>query len=189
VRLEVPLTRSHWETAELAPRVSLARGWEKQLDTRYDGVLLSGALTAASYQRWLRQQAVSYVALPDAKLDPSSAREGKLIGAGLPYLHEVFSSRDWRIYAVSSPTPIASGPGTLVSLGHDSFALDARSRGSFLVRVHYTRYWALAQGAGCVAPAAGGWTRVLAREPGRMLVQARFSLSRALGETGSCGAG
>src|SRR5205814_1824529 len=28
VRLEVPLTRTHWETAELAPRVSLARGWE-----------------------------------------------------------------------------------------------------------------------------------------------------------------
>jgi hypothetical protein len=189
VRLEVPLTRSHWETAELAPRVSLARGWEKQLDTRYDGVLLSGALTAASYERWLRQQAVSYVALPDAKLDPSSAREGKLIVAGLPYLHEVFSSRHWRIYAVASPTPIASGPGTLVSLGHDSFALDARSRGSFLVRVHYTRYWTLAHGTGCVAAAPGGWTRVLAREPGRLLVHARFSLARAFGDTGSCGAG
>ena len=81
VRLEVPLTRSHWETAELAPRVSLARGWEKQLDTRYDSVLLSSSLTAASYERWLHQQAVSYVALPDAKLDPSSAREGELIEA------------------------------------------------------------------------------------------------------------
>ena len=154
VRLEVPLTRSHWETAELAPRVSLARGWEKQLDTRYDGVLLSHSLDAASYERWLRQQAVSYVALPDAKLDPSSAREGRLIEAGLPYLHEVFRSRHWRIYAVASPTPIASGPGTLSSLGHDSFALDARSRGSFLVRVHYTRYWTLAHGAGCVASGA-----------------------------------
>jgi hypothetical protein len=189
VRLEVPLTRSHWETAELAPRVSLARGWEKQLDTRYDGVLLSGSLTAASYARWLREQAISYVALPDAKLDPSSSREGELIRAGLPYLHEVFSSRHWRIYAVASPTPIASGPGALVSLGHDSFALDARSRGSFLVRVHYTRYWTLSQGHGCVGPAAGGWTRVLASAPGRLVVRARFSLSRAFGETGSCGAG
>ncbi|HEX4484373.1 MAG TPA: hypothetical protein VH081_11375 [Solirubrobacteraceae bacterium] len=189
VRLEVPLTRSHWETAELAPRVSLARGWEKQLDTRYDGVLLSGSLTAASYARWLREQAVSYVALPDAKLDPSSSREGELIRVGLPYLHEVFSSRHWRIYAVASPTPIASGPGRLVSLGHDSFALAARSRGSFLVRVHYTRYWTLSHGQGCVGPAAGGWTRVLAGAPGRIVVRARFSFSRALGETGSCGAG
>ena len=33
VRVEVPLTRSHWEAALLAPTVSLARGWEKQLDT------------------------------------------------------------------------------------------------------------------------------------------------------------
>ncbi|MEA2208519.1 MAG: hypothetical protein QOF54_996, partial [Solirubrobacteraceae bacterium] len=49
VRLEVPLTRTHWETAELAPRVSLARGWEKQLDTRFDAVLLSRRLTAAEY--------------------------------------------------------------------------------------------------------------------------------------------
>src|SRR5206468_3986738 len=46
VRIEVPLTRSHWEAAMLAPRVSLARGWEKQLDDRYDEVLLGGHLTA-----------------------------------------------------------------------------------------------------------------------------------------------
>ena len=32
VRVEVPLTRSHWEAALLAPAVSLARGWEKQLE-------------------------------------------------------------------------------------------------------------------------------------------------------------
>ncbi len=184
VRLEVPLTRSHWETAELAPRVSLARGWEKQLDTRYDGVLLSSRLTAASYLRWLREQAVSYVALPDTKLDPSSAREGELIRAGLPYLHEVFASRHWKVYAVASPTPIAAGPGTLTSLGHDSFALDARAPGSFLVRVHYTRYWTLADGHGCVGPATGGWTRVSARAPGRVVVRARFSLDRALGAGG-----
>ena len=45
VRVEVPLTRSHWEAALLAPSVSLARGWEKQLETRYDSVLLSPGLT------------------------------------------------------------------------------------------------------------------------------------------------
>ncbi len=72
----------------LAPRVSLARGWEKQLDERYDGVLLARGLTARGYQRWLRAQAVGYVALPDTPLDPSSAAEGRLIRAGLPYLRE-----------------------------------------------------------------------------------------------------
>ena len=89
VRVEVPFTRGHWEAAWLAQRVSLARGWEKQLDERYDGVLLAKGLTAAAYYRWLRAQAVSYVALPDAPLDPSSAEEGRLVGAGLPYLREV----------------------------------------------------------------------------------------------------
>ncbi len=49
VRVEVPLTRSHWEAALMAPTVSLARGWEKQLDERYDGVLLDPGLTAAGY--------------------------------------------------------------------------------------------------------------------------------------------
>ncbi len=189
VRVEVPLTRSHWEAAELAPRVSLARGWEKQLETRYDDVLLSRSLDAASYERWLHEQAVSYVALPDAKLDPSSAREGRLIAAGLPYLREVFASRHWRIYEVREATPIASGPGALTALGNDSFALSAGARGNFVVRVHYTPYWTLTRGAGCVGPAAGGWTRVLARAPGELRVSARFSLARALGGAPACRAG
>ena len=130
VRVEVPLTRSHWEAALLAPAVSLARGWEKQLDERYDGVLLGPGLTAAAYHRWLRGQAVAYVALPDAPLDPSSAQEGRLIASGLPYLREVFASRHWRVYRVLAPTPLASGPGRLTTLGHDSFALRADSAGA-----------------------------------------------------------
>jgi hypothetical protein len=186
VRLEVPLTRSHWETAELAPRVSLARGWEKQLDTRYDGVLLSSGLSAASYLRWLREQAVSYVALPDTKLDSSSAREGELIRAGLPGLREVFASRHWRIYAVRAPQPLASGPGRLTALGHESFALSATGVGSFLVRVHYTPYWAITSGAGCVGRGAGGWTRVDVPRHEHVLVRASFSLGRAFGSGRSC---
>jgi hypothetical protein len=189
VRLEVPLTRTHWETAELAPRVSLARGWEKQLDVRYDRVLLSSSLSAASYERWLRAQAVSYVALPDVELDPSSAREGALIRSGLPGLREVFSSRHWRIYAVRAPQPLASGPGRLTALGHDSFALSVSRAGTFLVRVHYTPYWTITSGGGCVSRGAGGWTRVDAQTRGRLLVRASFSLSRALGGGRSCSRG
>ena len=186
VRVEVPLTRSHWEAALLAPSVSLARGWEKQLETRYDGVLLSAGLTAASYKRWLDEQAVAYVALPDVPLDPSSAREGRLIRAGLPYLHEVFESRHWRIYSVARATPLLSGPGRLTSLGHDSFSLDATTAASFVVRVRFTRYWTLTDGSGCVGPAPGGWTQVRLDAPGRAVVRASFSLGRAFGSPGSC---
>jgi hypothetical protein len=189
VRVEVPLTRSHWEAAELAPTVSLARGWDKQLDTRFDDVLLRPGLSAASYDRWLHEQAVAYVALPDVKLDPSSAQEGRLIDGGVPYLRQVFSSAHWRIFRVLEPTPLASGPGKLMSLSHDSFALRARARGTFLVRVHFTRYWAITSGSGCVAPAPGGWTAVRVDSPGMAVVSASFSLGRAFSSGGSCAAG
>jgi hypothetical protein len=186
VRIEVPLTRSHWEAAELAPTVSLARGWEKQLESRYDGVLLAPGLNAAGYDRWLHGQAVTYVALPDAPLDPSSAQEGTLIRHGLPYLQQVFASAHWRIFRVQAPTPLASGPGRLTSLGHDSFALGASSPGRFVVRVHFTRFWSIARGVGCVTQAPGGWTAVDVREPGTVVVDARFSLGRVFATGGSC---
>jgi hypothetical protein len=192
-RVEVPFTRSHWEAAWLAPTVSLARGWEKQLDTRYDDVLLRPGLTASAYYLWLRRQAVAYVALPDVPLDPSSAREGRLIEQGLPYLREVFTGAHWRVYQVMSATPLVQGPGRLTKLGHDSFTLRAQTPGRFLVRVHYTRYWTLTRGAGCVARAPEGWTYVRARQAGALVVSARFSLGRALGALapgarGSCAA-
>jgi hypothetical protein len=187
VRLEVPLTRSHWEAALLAPTVSLARGWEKQLDIRFDRVLLTPGLTAAAYDRWLHEQAIAYVALPDTPLDPSSAQEGRLIRRGLPYLRQVSASAHWRIFAVASPTPLASGPGRLTALGHDYFALRASAPGSFLVRVHYIPYLTLTQGAGCVRSGPDGWTSVAARAPGALVVSARFSLSRAFaGGRASC---
>ncbi|HXW58611.1 MAG TPA: hypothetical protein VEJ23_03940, partial [Solirubrobacteraceae bacterium] len=181
VRVEVPLTRSHWEAALLAPSVSLARGWEKQLEERYDGVLLKPGLTAREYDRWLHTQAVDYVALPDTPLDPSSAREGRLIAGGLPFLHELWAGRHWRIYAVAAPTPLLSGPGHLISLGHESATLGASDAGSFLLRVHFTPYWTLARGWGCVSEAPGGWTAIDVRAPGTVQIAARFSLARALG--------
>ncbi len=187
VRVEVPFTRSHWEAAWLAPTVSLARGWEKQLDERYDGVLLGRDLSAASYSAWLLREAVSYVALPDTPLDPSSAREGRLIRGGLPYLREVQQSPHWRIYRVLGATALVEGPGSLLSMGHDQFVLRARAAGSLLVRVRYTRYFKVSAGDGCVSSAPGGWTRVEVRSPGRVTVRVRFSLGRALGMHPGCG--
>ena len=179
-RIEVPLTRSHWEAALLAPHVSLAGGWEKQLEERYDSVLLSKTLSAGAYDRWLHQQAVSYVALPDAPLDPSSAREGALIRSGPSFLRLVFNARHWRIYQVLDPTSLLSGPGALIALGPDSFSVRATHAGDFVVRIHYTSYWVLTQGHGCVAQASEGWTALRANAPGRIVLTARFSLQQAL---------
>ncbi len=185
-RIEVPLTRSHWEAALLAPRVSLARGWEKQLDERYDKPLLRADLGAAAYLAWLRREAVAYVALPDARLDGSSAREGQLLRAGQPYLREVFRSTHWRVFAVRGATPLASAPAVLTQLGHDSFTLRFSAAGTAFVRLHYTRYWSLARGAGCVRPGREGFTSVSSRAAGTVTVRASFSLARAFGGGGGC---
>jgi hypothetical protein len=186
VRVEVPLTRSHWEAALLAPSVPLARGWEKQLDERYDAELLGNGLSPASYYAWLRRQAVGWVALPDARLDPSSAREGRLLRAGLPYLRQVASSTHWRIYRVIGATPLMSGPGRLTSLAGDGFSLTAARSGRFVVRAHYSRYLRITHGAGCVSEAPGGWTAIRVDAPGPVRVAARFSIGRAFSASPAC---
>jgi hypothetical protein len=185
-RVEVPLTRSHWEAAMLAPRVSLARGWEKQLEERYDSPLLGSGLTAAGYRAWLSNEGVAYVVLPDVPLDPSSAREGALIRGGLPYLQQVWANAHWRVFQVVGATPLLQGAGRVVALGSDTFAVYANAPGSLLMRVHYTGYDTVLSGHGCVASAPGGWTEVRARAQGEIVVGARFSLGRALGLDGAC---
>jgi hypothetical protein len=101
--VEVPLTGAHWEAAYLAGHegIALARGWERQLDTRYGALFYRPGLTAAAYRAWLQENEVAYVALPDVRLDEAGQAEGALVAHGLPYLHEVWRSRHWRLYRVS----------------------------------------------------------------------------------------
>src|SRR5581483_9618356 len=163
-RVEIPFTLFHWEAYQVAPRFPIARGWERQLDIKYNGLFYSGPLTSSRYERWLHRTAVRFVATSDARLDYSAHKEAALIANGLPYLRLVFSSRHWRVYAVSNPTPIVTGAAILRKLDANSLTLQATRGGAALVRVHYTPYWALAGGGGCVAP-AGDYTRVTLRGP------------------------
>jgi hypothetical protein len=188
LRVEVPFTHSHWEAALLAPGFALARGWERQLDTKNDPIFFKSHLTASAYHAWLQDNAVSYVALPDVRLDGSSDEEAALIRSGVPYLREAFSSLHWRVFAVLDPVPLASAPAVLTGLDHSSFTLSFPKAGKSIVRVHYTRYWTVPTRAGvCVAPAPGGWTAVSVNAPGVVRVLARFSLDHALGLDGGCG--
>ncbi|MGA8365320.1 MAG: hypothetical protein WB709_12495 [Solirubrobacteraceae bacterium] len=99
--VEVPLTGAHWEAANLAGHdgIALARGWERQLDTRYAHLFYEPRLSASAYAAWLRANRVAYVALPDVRLDDAGRAEGALIARGLPYLHELWRSEHWRLYA------------------------------------------------------------------------------------------
>ena len=85
----------------------VARGWERQADIVDNPIFYEdGALTAASYRQWLDPLAVSYVAVPATKLDFASVDEAKLIATGLPYLHQVWSNADWKLYRVSDSQPL-----------------------------------------------------------------------------------
>jgi hypothetical protein len=176
-RIEIPFTLFHWEAYLIAPEFPLARGWERQLDIKYNGLFYNGTLTAATYDAWLHQVAVRYVAVSDKNLDYSAKQEVALINRGLPYLRLVFRNRHWRVYAVRDPTPIVDGTATLTDLGSDWLEVNADRPGTAIVRVHYSPYWAVTEGDGCVAP-YGQYTKLTIRRPGPIKVAMRFSLDR-----------
>jgi hypothetical protein len=176
-RIEIPLTRTHWEAWEVATRFPIARGWERQLDIADNPIFYDGRLNADTYRAWLHDEAVRFIALPDAALDASARREAALIRGGLPYLRLVMRSAHWRVYAVADATPIAGGVLALRALGPESLTLSARAAGTAIVRVHFTAYWAIGAGAGCVS-AAGPFTRVTAWRAGTLTLVTRFAPGR-----------
>jgi hypothetical protein len=188
-RIEAVPLSVHWEARWLAPQVMLARGWERQLDQYRNDLFYeeSTPLTAARYRSWLNANSISYVALPDAALDYSAIAEARLLRGSLPpYLREIWRSAHWRLFAVIDPRPLVSTPATLSSLGEDSLTLQAPRAGDYTVRVHFTPYWALAGGSGCVAEAPGDWTEIQARRPGTLHLVISFSLGRIFSQDPRC---
>jgi hypothetical protein len=174
-RVEIPLTRNHWETSFVAAQVPLARGWERQLDTDYDGVLYQPTLTAAAYHEWLLSTGVRYVALPDVPLDTASAGEWRVLVSDPSWLTPVWHDAHWQVWALADPASLVHGPAVLSQLGVSSLSLNFNRAGSVVVLVHYTRFWRIS-GPGCVAPTADGWTRVWSPVAGPVQVTARLDL-------------
>jgi len=182
-RIEVPPTANHWESAYLAPGFELARGWLRQLDTTRDDIFYrDGRLADRAYRAWLHDNAIRFVALPDAPLDYSSVAERRLILRNPPYLIPRWSDAHWRVYEVRNPAPLVqplgAGEARVRSVGHSGFALDVDRPGRFLVRVAFTPYWSIARGRGCLVR-HGNWTMARASSTGVFRVRADFSLPRA----------
>jgi hypothetical protein len=188
-RIEAVPSPDHWEARWLAPAVPLARGWERQLDRLRNPLFYSSApLTPAAYGAWLHAQAVSFVALPDAPLDYAAVAEGRLLrsGAAAAYLRPVWRSRHWQLFAVRTPAPLAQAPATLTRASTDSFRLSAPRPGEYTVRIHFTPYWALTSGRGCVREAAGEWTRLSLPAAGGYSVNIAFSPARVFDHGPRC---
>jgi hypothetical protein len=176
-RVEIPFTKFHWEAFEVAPYFPSPRGWERQLDIKYNHLFYGGRLTPSTYLAWLRELAVRFVAVPDVPFDYAGAKEAQLINRGLPYLRPVMHSRNWRVYQVLGATPIVEGVARLEALGPSSLIMRAPRTGSAYIRVRFTPYWAITEGSGCVSP-DGGFTRLTVRRPGSVRLGISFSLGR-----------
>ena len=187
-RIEVPFTDSHWEAYELtAPPdpIALARGWERQLDIAGNPLFYRAHLTATEYDRWLHADAVRFVALPDAALDPSGRAEAALIRAVPAFLTAVAELPHWRVYVVTDPTPIVTGAATLTGLTAGAITLDATRAGVAEIRVRSSPYWALDGSAGCVTQ-RGGFIEARFAGPGRVMLVQRFDPLRAMDTLPRC---
>jgi hypothetical protein len=188
-RLEVPLTDGRWETRYLAPDISLARGWERQVDVEHNKVLYDDELSAPAYHQWLLDNGVGWVALPDAALDESETGEGRLLtGPAMSFLEPVWNDAHWQLWRVRDPRPLVSGPAEVTHLDVTTVGLDATAAGSMTVLVHWTGFWRITNGAGCVRPADDGWTQVTVAQPGPVELSARFGVGALFGagRSGSC---
>ena len=188
-RIEVVPTRNHWEARWVAPHVMLARGWERQLDQDRNALFYDESrtpLTPARYRAWLSEEAISYVALPDAPLDYSAKGEARLLRRPQAYLREIWHSAHWRLFAVLGAAPLAQAPATLTGADTDSFTLAEPRPASTIVRIRFTPYWAIVGGHGCVREAPGGWTEVQAQDAGSVRVGIDFSLERIFNHGPRC---
>ncbi|HTC69670.1 MAG TPA: hypothetical protein VK662_08890, partial [Acidothermaceae bacterium] len=172
-RVEIPFTRDHWEAKYVAEKVPLARGWDRQIDLSRNAVLYA-PLTDATYRTWVLDNAVRFVALPDVPLDQGGQAEKVLLKHPPAWLRLVYTDNQWHIWQVVGAAPLASGAATMSALSASSFTLSAASLGITFVRLRWSTYWHVDNGAiACVAPAAGGWTTVLTFAPGLIKVSAR----------------
>ncbi|WUM15061.1 hypothetical protein OG598_01655 [Micromonospora sp. NBC_00330] len=175
-RVEVPPTRNYWEAARLG-EVPLARGWLRQADIDRNPLFFAtvpGAagtgvpLTEANYRAWLAENAVQYVALPDAPLSWVGRAEAELVASGLPYLTPVWSGPHWRVWAVTDPTPLVGAPAELARADGASVTFRSPRAATVAVRIRHSR-WLSASGGATVA-AAGDWITVTVPRPGEYTI-------------------
>ncbi|MFF3805451.1 MFS transporter [Streptomyces sp. NPDC002032] len=147
-RVEVVPASSHRESSAFPAYVNLARGWNRQADLERNPLFYDGTLTADGYRAWLERWAVHYVVLPAGTPDSGGEAEAKLVGAGLPYLSEVWGDANWRLFRVVDPTNLVAGPATVLRAGADQLVIDVRAPGRVLVRIPHSPWLGLVDAAG-----------------------------------------
>ncbi len=196
-RVEIPFTDDHWEVAFVAASIPIARGWERQVDMDRNAVLYDESLSVTEYRRWIDDNAVRWVALPDVVLDEGGKAEAALIERGIPWLDLVETTQHWQIFEVVDARPIVEAPGRLVRESPDELVIDVDRAGSVIVRTPYMPYWTVDEpdgnGAGaaasaapadvCITRSADGLLEVIVSKPGVVTLRPEFSLDPVFGTT------
>ena len=156
--IEFVPTKSHREASEFSPYFNIARGWNRQADAERDAVFYNQKqpLTADTYDRWLHRWPIGYVVLPPGgrdNLDYAAKAEGDLVASDPSFLHKIWSTDGWSVYAVVDPTPVIEAPGVLKEFAADHITLDVPKAGTYLIRVYYADVLALLDPTGSVYPA------------------------------------
>jgi energy-converting hydrogenase Eha subunit E len=184
-RVEVVATESSRQADELALKISIARGWETQLDRELNPEFYNG-LTAESYHGWLNRNSVSLVALPTSGLRQQSQEELAVIEARPSYLKLVWSNPQWRVYRVVDSTPLADNGATVTGVGTESLTVYAPHVGVTNVRFRYTKWYQIATGDACVTRSDDGWLQLHVRTPGTVIAKISFTLGTVTGDGHTC---
>jgi hypothetical protein len=168
-RVEVVPTGRHWETAYVAARFPIARGWERQLDIKFNPLFYEDDLTGDQLHQWLVREGVRYVALADVVLDDSGEQEAALLEEGQPYLRPVWNGDHWRVWEVTDSPGVIDGPAELVSVDTDEITLRVTAPGDVVVRVRASAFWR-SEPSVCIEPTDAGWIVLRDVQPGSMTV-------------------
>lgn len=193
-RVEAVDTVGHWPAAYLpAAGIPIARGWFRQDDFPRNGVLYA-ELDRAGYLAWLRSLGVRYVVLPDAPLDYSAKQEGALLAGGRSGLRVAFRSAHTTIYAVPSPRPIVTGPGSarVLALGQNRITVALGRPGRYRIATNWSPYWRT--GTGCLSKGTDGTVRLSTPRAGVVRLDLSINAHGALaalegGSKSSCARG
>jgi len=140
-RVEVPELAGHWDSVYLARGVPLARGWLRQTDVRLnDAVFYQQKPTATSYRKFLVDNAVQYVAVPDAELTRYGKNELSLISTNLPYLNPIWRNAHWTLYQVQDFAALVDPPARVLSQQPAAIVVQVAPNSSIRVRLRWYRW-------------------------------------------------
>jgi hypothetical protein len=176
----VVATGAHWEAYHL-PRagIPVLRGWYRQIDIVRNGELYDATTGPDAYRRWLHDNGVRHVVLPDVRLDPhTGAREAALVRNPATGLVPVFVGVDVTIFEVPAATPLLTGPSParLTELDHASVTGFLGAPGEYRLRLAWSPYWEVTEGAVSLGARDDGTVELEAREPGRFRLDVRLDL-------------